>query len=1238
MALKTNDDGKLLRQLLLTKGFSKPVIDSYNNVVMNSIPKIIETYDIKLLNGDIIKFSDLKYIRPFTIDIKKNGAQRPLYPMEARRKNMPYMATMKITARRYNILNNKLVPIPEEVIKDVTIGSIPVMIGSVLDHLGKKQSELDEENSLKNERLENGEGPVDPGGYFQIKTQEKVLLNIEHLRTLYPFAYADKGEYNVRYTSQTLTESKLVIVYEKKNIINVKFTPMRKDSIPLNIYYIFYALGITGPNMLDKIRKIFHRYIIDTDCERLIKRRKDFDYYIKITETSFWAVQGNLDPKAIAKVIHETFIESSSDLSSTQLEEVPDIVIRELFLNVSVTDVKKRLNELRSSIKIQQKLLQQQLVQGLITNEQIADADAKLVASIKVVENEYKELISSKINILATMVVKYVEIQTGYRQADERDSWGCKRLQDAGAHIEYKFIEIWKNWIQDTQTELIKKHIKSIKDIGIAIKSSMITKNFIDSFVKGIWGNNKTKARDFAVVDALSRDNLLSTYAHIRRISTPTHKEAAIREKRLIHNSSWGVICPSNTPEGTTCGLVKDPSLLLYTSLNRPVDKLYQLLLKIYVPWSTVNNMLLGKPPQNQELMEQGPIEFMKGKITGLPIFKAGCEIAESVKNTLNLAPAMNSIYINGRHFGYGDGQLIREMMVQYRRKRQVPFDVGILIDPNYDIWIYTNAGRLCRPLLIVNKDTQKLVIDEKQLRGKSLSILMEQEALEYIDISEQLTPNIIICESSSAINPAGSIKYTHCEVDPTCIIGISASIMPFPETNPAPRVTYQCAMGKQAIGQDISGAKLLFRVTDRILNEPDIPLVATDAHQTLGMDEFPSGKNVTIAILTSRGWNQEDATTISKTASDMGMFHLTIYNSYTTTIDQSTQTKQYIALPDKLNATKNYSKLDPLTNMVRIGTYVNADDCLIAKKILVTKTVDGVKTTESMDGSLYVDIGKEGYVDDITIKENSENNKLIRIRLREPRQFGVGDKMASRYSQKGVCAEVRSELDMPTVVSDNQFIDGMVPDVIFNPLGIPTRQTVGKLLEVVCATISAITGERYNSTAFRKHNIENMYELLEKLGFKRDCKTRLRDGVTGNLIDADIFFGPIYYQVLRHFVKDKMQARGTGEYHFLNRQPISGIRRKGGLRFGEMERDAIISYGASHLIRERTMISSDGYRMIVCKTCGQYAKSNAETGEIRCRVCTENEFRNVEIPFSFKLLTQYLSGANIKVSIRTSS
>lgn len=1237
MALKTNDDGKLLRQLILSKGFAKPVIDSYNNVIINSIPKIIETYDIKLVNGDIIKFSELKYIRPSTIDMKKNGVQRPLYPMEARRKNMPYMAVMKITARRYNYINNKLVAIPEEVIKDVTIGSIPVMIGSILDHLGKKviiDFDPTQDPLYETERIENGEGPVDPGGYFQIKTQEKVLLNIEHLRTLYPFLYADKGEYTVRYTSQTLTESKLVVVYEKKNILNVRFTPMRKDSIPLNIYYIFYALGITSSNMLDEIRKIFHRYIVDTDCERLIKRRKDFDNYMKVTETSFKAVQGNLDPKSIAKVIHETFIESSSDLSSTQLEDVPDIVIRDLFVNVSVIDVKKRLNEMRSSIRIQQILLQQRLVQGLITNEKVAEEDAKLVAAIKVIENELRELISSKINILASMVVKYVELQTGYRQADDRDSWGCKRLQDAGANIEYKFIEIWKNWIQDTQTELIKKHIKSIKEISIAIKPTMITKSFIDAFVKGIWGNNKTKARDFAVVDALSRDNLLSTYAHIRRISTPTHKEAAIREKRLIHNSSWGVICPSNTPEGATCGLVKDPSLLLYTSLNRPVDKIYQLLLKLYIPWSTINGILSGKTPMNS----QDAKILIHGKITGLPIFKLGCEIKDSPKNTIELSPAMNSIYINGRHFGYGDGQLIRETMVQYRRNREIPFDVGILIDPNFDIWIYTNAGRLCRPLLIVNKDTQKLIIDEKKLRGAPILQLMDKGALEYIDISEQLTTNIIICESSKFLETKSSILYTHCEVDPTCIIGISASIMPFPETNPAPRVTYQCAMGKQAIGQDISSAKLLFRVTDRILNEPDVPLVATDAHQTLGMDEFPSGKNITIAILTSRGWNQEDATTISKTASDIGMFHLTIYSSYTTTIDQSTQTKQYIAMPDKLNATKNYSKLDPLTHMARIGTYVNADDCLIAKKILVTKMVDNVKTTESIDGSVYVDIGKEGYVDDITIKENSENNKLIRIRLREPRQFGIGDKMASRYSQKGVCADVRNEIAMPTVVSDNQYIDGIVPDVIFNPLGIPTRQTVGKLLEIVSATIAAITGERYNATAFRKHDINKMYDILESLGFQRDCKTKLRDGVTGNIIDADIFFGPIYYQVLRHFVKDKMQARGYGEYHFLNRQPISGIRRKGGLRFGEMERDAIIAYGASHLIRERTMISSDWYRMIVCKNCGQYAKSNAETGEIRCKVCIENEFRNVEIPFSFKLLTQYLSGANIKVSIRTSS
>ena len=1396
MSLETDVHGKLLRRLLKAKGFAQPIIDSYNNVIEQSLPKIIESFDVTVPSSsgtggsDIIKFSNLRYQLPTITDLQSNGVPRPLFPMEARRKNLPYLADMKVDATRYTNINGKLIPVPDEVIKDVYIGQIPVMIHSRLDRLTPLSPQ---------QRMDKGEGAIDPGGYFQIKSQEKLLLLIERLRTLYPYLYPDKDEYSVRYTSQTLTESKLVYVYEKKNTINVRFTTM-KEVPPLNIYYIFYALGITT-DIFGSVRKLFHRFIVDEDCERLKRRRKEFDNYIRITENGFATAERDMDTKSIMKVILETMTDSSADLSSSQYQDIPSIVQRELFVNISIVDATRQLDNLKVQIQAERLVLQQRLALGQISPADVNASEMQFAEQVAVLKEELRKIITAKASLLAMMVVKYVEFKTGYRVADDRDSWANKRLVDAGGHMETRFIDIWKDLVQDIEKEFKNKKIKSIRNISIAIKSNMMRKNFIDAFVRGIWGGNRTKVRDFTVVDPMSRDNPLSSFAHLRRISTPTHRQAALRDKRLIHNTSFGAICPSNTPEGSACGLNKDSGLTTYVSLTRSSEGVYKKLGQIYLPWSVAKNIIAGKLNEaNIKFLKEfyGPssdgipfnnltpqliASLLQGRITSSPIFASGCEIDGTEKNVFNAPAAMNSIYVNGRHFGYGNGRLIRDYMAKARRELDgISFDTGVIIDIMNDLWIYTNAGRLLRPLLIVDPVTQDLVIDMKNLREKPLSVLMKEGAMEYIDIAEQQTVNIYIAETyaklietknslstaqtdlnialasfntsvqdlynkgyrftptkeglkqlrkelkgnlqpSASLNsiqnfnfnqnsvtgsalgdnlspvqniPSSSVgssaltnrnaavipgavgarpqsapptgypavrpqwkaliallgeierlnyevgqslqrmKFTHCEVDSSEILGISASIMPFPETNPAPRVTYQCGMGKQALTQDSSGVRLLFRVTDRILNEPDVPLIATDAHETLGLDEFPAGKNIIIAIAPLRGQNQEDAIIENRTSQDMGLFYLTIYTSYTTTVEQSTQTKEYIGMPDRQNATKDYSKLDPATFIARKGIYVNPGDCLIAKKVLVTKIVDGVKTTDSIDGSVYVDIGKEGYVDEVFVKENAENFKLIRVRLREPRKYGIGDKAASRYSQKGICSDLKPETDMPTVVSDNPLIDGVVPDIVFSPLGLPSRQTVGKIIEILAALIAMITGVRYNATAFRKHDLEGMCDELEANGFSRNAKVKLRDGITGNLIETDVFVGPVYYQILRHLVKDKMQARGYGEVQFLTRQPISGIRRKGGLRLGEMERDALIAYGASHLLNERTMKSSDAYKMIVCRGCGQNARSNAETGEIRCNVCVRNDFRMVEVPFSFKLLTQYLSGANIKVSIRT--
>ena len=390
------------------------------------------------------------------------------------------------------------------------------------------------------------------------------------------------------------------------------------------------------------------------------------------------------------------------------------------------------------------------------------------------------------------------------------------------------------------------------------------------------------------------------------------------------------------------------------------------------------------------------------------------------------------------------------------------------------------------------------------------------------------------------------SMRYTHAEIDRTVILGLSAISMPFAEFNPGPRDTYQASMVRQALGGNSSRIELRFDTTTKTILEPGVPSVSTDAHEWLGLDEYPGGRELVIAITTYGGSNQEDAITFNQGAIDRGLFLMMIYHSYKTTISHNKSFQERIRIPDypKTQAHR-YSKLDPETGLVRIGAYVESGDCL-AGKIIIDNATGQVK-----NDSLYVEIGKKGIVDEVYITEN-ETSKLVRIRLREMRKLQPGDKLASRYSQKGTIGAILPEDQFPWIVSDNPHLNGVRPHAIFNPHGVPSRMTLGKLYELLIGKVTAVNGERFNATAFRRFDINEFRRGLEGLGFSRSGKERMRVGNTGREMDVEVYVGTVQYQLLRHLVEDKMQARGTGTVQYLTRQPTSGIRKEGGLRLGK--------------------------------------------------------------------------------------
>jgi DNA-directed RNA polymerase II subunit RPB2 len=458
------------------------------------------------------------------------------------------------------------------------------------------------------------------------------------------------------------------------------------------------------------------------------------------------------------------------------------------------------------------------------------------------------------------------------------------------------------------------------------------------------------------------------------------------------------------------------------------------------------------------------------------------------------------------------------------------------------------------------------------------------------------------------------------------------------PERNQGPRNVYQCSMGKQALGIQHTNAINRFDTEVKSLMYPTRPLFETEMYQMLGLDELPAGEMVTMAIMPYLGFNQEDSIIINKAALDRGRFRIfrTITVKSQEIIAGKDGSSELIGLPPnaqlqgKKELSKRFRKLGP-NNIVKTGAYVVEGDCLVAR---IKKSPSG----EISDASIYVGAGDKGIVERVLVTEmaftngaSPENKKVVLVKIREMRIPQAGDKFASRYAQKGTIGLVMPAENMPFVTSGPD--KGLIPDLLINTHGIPSRMTQGKILEIVASKAAAVSGQRVNATAFRPFNIDEFRSTLRSAGYNSSGYANMASGITGKSFQSQIFTGPCYYQALKHHVKDKIQSRNRGPLSRMTRQPISGRARGGAIKFEEMLRDACVSHGSSSILKEK-FEHSDANKSIFCKKCKYLSNVNVLNLDSKCPVCKSKEFGLVSIPYSFKLLMQELSGAGLMLKL----
>jgi len=1190
----------------------KHQLDSFNDFVRRVIPQIIgqnspitaESEPTGKRTRYELHFKNVYMSRPL---MQQNAqAVRVLLPNEARERNFTYMGTIYVDLEyRVMTLNadgteNSLVY--SYLDTQVPLSEMPIMLQSDFCHL----------SDVTHRSLgEMGESLTDIGGYFLVSgnsgTSEKVIISSERMAENREFVFKPSDKESAR--------------AEVKSSIDQRFTPVRNITVKLetgknsgsvkriNVGIPFFRKELPFAIVMMALGVTSHRDIASMVLNGLDDADEEM---LNLLEPSLMYTADPDYPQVKVRVDGP-----DDDVDITDVEEATgpiltqDAALRYLSMYYNYRDPPASAGTAKLPKDIESTKID--LTRNALDKDFLAHMG---------MEDHPKAM------YLAFMVRRMLECYLKRRKYDDRDHASNKRVDVSGDLMGALFRGRFMRLIKDLRKFLGKMATSDSKSYDHSIRgvlrSSSIGAGLRYGLGTGNWGSGKqvpVSSSQKGVSQELKRLSVIDTLAQTRRINTPLERAGSkLIPPRRLHGTYIGMVCPNETPEGAQVGVVKNLALMTLITIKT----------------------------------SSAPVELALNELGMIPL---GDSRPEQYRRGIR-------VFLNGRMMGVLEENQAADVVHNLRLLRRN----GILETFTSIAWhiehrelrIQTDGGRYVRPLLIV--ENNRLIIEDRMKKDPDFTQRLRDGKIEWaelltgMDTDEEMgdqnsavieyldTNELETCMIAWSIDQLEKkddewLNYTHMEIHPTTMLGVLGQMIPFSDHNQSPRNCYQSSMGKQAMGVYVTNLKKRMDTMGHSLCYPERPLVSNQrTHGCLGLDKYPHGQTAIVAVACYTGYNQEDSLIINSGSVQRGLFNSLASRTYSDETRKAEPQTKFMK-PSAMNTSNmgenDYTRLDE-RGVARLGSHVDGE----SNHVLIGKVIDlppeawtgPNKEKRYEDASTVIRSTERGVVDRVIPNENFKNNttaddqRFARVRVTEMRLPIIGDKFASRAAQKGTAGMILPTEDMPMTAN------GLVPDMIMNPHAHPSRMTIAHLLEGVAGKGCALTGTFADSTPWTDLNTEQLGDILQNNGFQRYGDEVMYNGMTGEMMPVAIYITPTYYQRLKHMVDDKMHARSTGPVQSMTRQPAEGRARHGGLRLGEMERDAILAHGAARFQKEKYFDHSDAFSISVGKNEQVKVVANPEQNFFRFngQPIAPGDVNEVDLPYACELMLKEVRAMGI--------